>query len=95
MVCHKFPWKVISSDINSVKKRHTDEENRHMSNLYFLVKRRFRDREEGNASICESKSKCVMSKICCAYDSAELITNIQDNKEEQRGATLFIARHLT
>lgn len=95
MVCHKFPWKVISSDINSVKKRHTDEENRHMNNLYFLVKRRFRDREEGNASICESKSKCVMSKICCAYDSAELITNIQDNKEAQRGATLFIARHLT
>lgn len=82
MVCHKFPWKVISSDIYSVKKRHTGEENQQMNNLYFLVKCRFRDWEEGNASICESQSKCVISKICCAYESAELIINIQDDASQ-------------
>lgn len=50
-----------------------------MNNLHFLVKCHFRDWEEGNLSTCESKSKWVLPEIHCAYESAELMTNIEDD----------------
>lgn len=53
-----------------------------MNNLHFLVKCHFRDWKEGNLSTCESKSKCVLPEIHCAYESAELIANIQDDDSQ-------------
>lgn len=79
-VCHKFPWKIISSDINSVKKWHTDETRRWT--IFFFLKHHFGDYKEGNASNCESKFECVMLKIYCTNESAKLFADIQDDKSQ-------------